>query len=169
MELEKEQRRLTLNWIAETTKVTWLLRGFGLTKIPMLYMCAPEVVQLDGEHCVVKIPLRRRTKNHENCMYIGALTVGADVAGGIISIYHMQDDWKKARFLFKDMTASYLKRAEGDVYFTCRDGVQLAALVEEAKKTGKRMNQKVSVIATVPDKLGDEPVATFTLTLSIKF
>ena len=168
MELE-EKRNIVLNWIAETTKVTWLLRGFGFTKIPMLYMCAPEVVELDEEHCVVKIPLRRRTRNHEQCMYIGALTVGADVAGGIIALYHMQDDWKKARFLFKDMTASYLKRAEGDVYFTCHDGEQLAATVEEARQTGKRMNQKVSVVATVPDKLKDQPVATFELTFSVKF
>jgi acyl-coenzyme A thioesterase PaaI-like protein len=157
-----------LSWIEETTKFTWLLRIFGFSKIPMLYMCSPQIVKIDDEHCVVKIPLKRRTKNHENCMYIGALTVGADIAGGLISMYHMKEDRKNARFLFKDMTASYLKRAEGDVYFTCRNGLELAKMVQKAKESGERINQKVSVVATVPDKLGDEPVATFTLTLSVK-
>ena len=158
-----------MSWIAETTKVTWMIRSFGLAKIPMLFMCAPTVLELDDEHCVVKIPLTRRTKNHEQCMYIAALTVGADIAGGLLSIHHMKEDRDNARFLFKEMNARYLKRAEGDVHFTCLDGAALAEMVELAKSTGERQNQPVKVIATVPSKLGAEPVAEFTLTLSVKF
>ena len=157
-----------MKWIADTTKVTWLLRGFGWSKIPMLYMCTPKVLELSDERCVVKIPLNRRTRNHEKCMYIAALTVGADVAGGILAIHHMKEHRKNARFLFKDMTASYLKRAEGDVHFTCSDGLDLAHMVQTAQKTGDRVNQKVVVTATAPDKLGQEPVASFILTLSVK-
>ena len=157
-----------MNWIAENTKINWLLSVFGFAKIPMLFMCRPKILALNNEHCVVKIPLRRRTKNHENCMYIAALTVGADIAGGLLSIYHMKDDRKRARFLFKDCNAQYLKRAEGDVLFTCKDGPILAEMVDRAKQTGERQNQPVSVVATVPSKLGDTPVAVFTLTLSVK-
>ena len=134
----------------------------------MLYMCSPQVLELDEERCVVKIPLNRRTRNHEHCMYIAALTVGADIAGGILSIHHMKDHRKNARFLFKDMQASYLKRAEGDVHFTCSDGLVLSQMVQEALQSGERLNQKVTVTATVPEKLGEEPVATFALTLSVK-
>ena len=79
----------------------------------------------------------------------------------------MKEDRNRARFLFKDFTAQYLKRAEGDVYFTCSDGALLAEMVELAQKSGERHNQSVTVVATVPSKFGTEPVATFSLTSSI--
>jgi hypothetical protein len=40
--------------------------------------------------------------------------------------------------------------------------------VNETITTGERVNLPVKVIATVPDKFGDEPVAEFTITLSLK-
>ena len=141
---------------------------FGMAKIPLLYICRPKVLTLDDEKCVVKIPLTRRTKNHENCMYIAALTVGADIAGGLIAIQKVRESGRKARFLFKDFNAKYLKRAEGDVLFTCTDGRELSKLVDLARQTGERQNQEVRVIATVPEKFGSQPVAEFRLTLSIK-
>ncbi|MEC8277831.1 MAG: DUF4442 domain-containing protein [Myxococcota bacterium] len=157
-----------MSWLSDTAKVNWLLWGFGLAKIPMLYMCRPKVLALDDDHCEVKIPLNRRTKNHENCMYIAALTVGADIAGGLIAIHHMKDDRKNARFLFKSMTAVYLKRAEGDVHFRCLDGQALAELVRRARASGERITVPVTVVATVPDKFGNEPVARFELEFSAK-
>ena len=157
-----------MSWLSDTAKVNWLLWGFGLVKIPMLYMCRPKVLALDDDHCEIKIPLNRRTKNHENCMYIGALTVGADIAGGLIAIHHMKGDRKNARFLFKSMRAEYLKRAEGDVHFSCHDGQKLAALVIQARESGLRTTEPVTVIATVPSLLGAEPVARFELEFSAK-
>ncbi len=41
-------------------------------------------------------------------------------------------------------------------------------LVKEAVETGERVNTTVHVTATVPSRLGDEPVARFELTLSLK-
>ncbi len=43
---------------------------------------SPKIIAIDSKHVEVRIPLRRRTKNHLNSMYFGALAVGADVAGG---------------------------------------------------------------------------------------
>ena len=157
-----------MSWFSDTAKVNWLLWGFGLAKIPMLYMCRPKVLELDDQRCEIKIPLNRRTKNHEDCMYIGALTVGADIAGGLIAIHHMKGDRKHARFLFKSMTAEYLKRAEGDVHFCCNDGDKLADLVRRARESGERITEPVVVLATVPSKFGDEPVAKFVLEFSAK-
>jgi hypothetical protein len=154
--------------LSATTKINLALTMFGLVKIPILFSCRPKVIELNDDRCVVKIPLNRRTKNHENCMYIAALTVGADIAGGLIAINLVRESGRNARFLFKDFNAKYLKRAEGDVYFTCNDGPLLRQLVENASKTGIRQNQEVKVVATVPDKFGEQPVAEFKLTLSIK-
>ena len=38
----------------------------------------------------------------------------------------------------------------------------------EADRTGERVTLPVEIVATVPDRHGDEPVARFTLGLSVK-
>ena len=149
-------------------KSTMLIRMLGITKIPMIWFCKPSVVEIDEDHCVLKIKLKRKTKNHVNSMYIGALTVGADLAGGILALELVNKSGRKMNPVFKDMQANYLKRAEGDVYFTCTEGDKIKDMVQKAVDTSERINQPVNITATVPDKLGDEPVAEFVLTLSLK-
>jgi len=147
---------------------TIYLRAFSALKIPMIAYLRPSVVEMDDDHCVVRIPLGRRTRNHLRTMYFGALCAGADCAGGIIAMRQINRRGGKVKFLFKDFSADFLKRAEGDVLFTCVQGRKLIDLVERAEAADERVEDTVDVVATVPDKLGDEPVARFQLTISLK-
>lgn len=149
-------------------KNTWLLRLFGLTRIPMLWFLRPTVEEVTADKCVVRIPLRRASRNHLRSMYFGALCAGADCAGGLIAMNLIEESGEPVAFVFKDFKADFMKRAEGDVFFTCHDGANLKALVEQAISSGEREEATVSVVATVPAKLGDEPVAKFELTISLK-
>jgi len=74
----------------------------------------------------------------------------------------------KVAFLFKDFHADFFKRAEGAVVFTCHDGEKLGRLLMKAEDSGEREEDTVQVTATVPEKLGDEPVAEFRLTITMK-
>jgi len=134
----------------------------------MLFFISPSVVEMTDEKCVIKVPLTRRTKNHLNSMYFGALAAGADCAGGLMAMRLIQSKGKGVALIFKNFQAEFLKRAEGDVLFTCEDGIEIAELVRKAIETGERVEMPVHVVATVPSKLGDEPVAKFVLTLSLK-
>lgn len=155
--------------IPKALKDTLFLRGFGLMKIPMLFFISPSVVELSETRCVVKVPLSRRTMNHLRSMYFGALAAGADCAGGLIAMRLIQSEGEgKVSLIFKDFHAEFLKRAEGDVFFTCEQGEEIQELVRKAIETGERENLAVRVTATVPSRLGDEPVARFVLTLSLK-
>jgi hypothetical protein len=101
-------------------------------------------------------------------MFFGALSIGADVAGGLIVMNLIRSRRSRVAFLFKDFQADFLKRAEGAVVFTCNDGQKLAALLDKAEASGEREEDTVLVTATVPDKFGDDPVAEFRLTISMK-
>jgi acyl-coenzyme A thioesterase PaaI-like protein len=147
---------------------TLFLRFFTFMKIPLLYYVRPVIEELDDEKCVVRIPLRRRTRNHLNAMYFGVLAAGADCAGGFMAMRLIQKDGGRVSLLFKDFKADFLKRAEGDVLFTCSGGEAIRRAVEEAMRTSERMNHPVHVTATVPSRFGSEPVAEFELTLSLK-
>ena len=101
-------------------------------------------------------------------MYFGVLAAGADVAGGLIAMRLIQEEGNLVSLVFKDFQASFLKRAEGDVHFICEDGEAIRKLVQKATESGERENMPVHVVATVPSQSGPEPVAEFTLTLSLK-
>jgi len=147
---------------------TFKLRTFGFLKIPLIFYVSPCIEEFNHERIVVRIPLKRYTRNHLKSMYFGVLATGADCAGGIMAMRLIQESGQNVSLLFKEFKAQFLKRAEGDVFFTCEDGSAIRALVNKALTSDDRVNLTVHVTATVPSLLGSEPVALFELTLSLK-
>ena len=154
--------------ISEKTKATLLLRLFGQLKIPLISYVRPSVVAIDEKKIVVKVPLRRRTKNHLNSIYFGTLCIGADCTGGLLAMKFIEARPERISLVFKDFKAEFLKRAEDDTFFICDQGREISALVERASRSSERQEMEVSIRATVPSKFGDEAVAEFTMTLSLK-
>jgi Domain of unknown function (DUF4442) len=148
---------------------TLAVRLWSLRNVFLLWFVKPSILEINERRCVVKIPLNWRTRRHDiHAMYLGVLCMGADVASGLIAFDQMQKRKLALSFVFKDMKAEFLKRAEGDVHFINDDGAVVQELIERALATGERQNAAVHVTATVPKKLGDEPVAKFEMTLSLK-
>ncbi len=157
-----------LNLIPVNTRETIMLRLFGRFQVRGIGFISPTVIESTPERMAIRVPLNRKTKNHLNGMYFGCLAAGADCAGGLIAYKTIQERKAKVQLIFKDFQAEFLKRAEGDVVFSCDQGRELRAAVDETIRTGERVNPVVHVIATVPSKFGNEPVAKFKLTLSLK-
>ena len=141
----------------------------GLFKIRMLGFVNAKLVEYTDEKTVVKIPLNRKTRNHLGSVYFGALAVGADVTGAWIAFDYLDRTKKNVSIVFKDLQAEFLKRADGDVHFTCLDGPDVLASFKQTILDGERKNIPLTVTATVPSKYGEEPVATFVMTLSMRY
>jgi len=157
-----------MRFISQKFKMTMFIRFFGLTKVPMILYCKPTVLHIDSDSVTVKIPLLRRTKNHVGSMYLGALSVGADITSAMLALDIIKSSKKKIIPIFKDFHADFLKRAEGDVHFKCNDGIKIKELISKVISTGNRHSMPINVTAYVPEKNGDNPVANFILTLSLK-
>jgi len=157
-----------LKIIPENVQATVLLRYFGFLKIPLLFFVRPYVIELTDKRVVVRIPLRRRTRNHLRSMYFGALAIGADCAAGLLAMKLIRNSSKNVSLIFKSIEAEFLKRAESDVYFICDQGREISELVAAAITSMERVELPVKVTAKIPDKFGEEPVARFTLVLSLK-
>ena len=135
---------------SKLAKANLYLKVFGLTKIPLLWFCRPKIICMSKELVEIKIPLRRRTKNHLNSMYFGALSVGADITCGFLAMKLISKSQSRISLIFKDFKADFLKRAEGDVHFKCNEGLEISQLVEETIKSGHRENMVVHIDALVP-------------------
>ena len=106
-----------MNFI-EKVKATAQIRLYAFLYIPLLWWVRPTLVENSEKNTILKIPLCRRTKNHLGVMYFGALAMGAEAAVAIRAIKVIQTSRRKVDFIFKDFHADFLKRAEGDVFFT---------------------------------------------------
>jgi hypothetical protein len=143
----------------------WKMFLLGFFKIPILHYVRPRLIEINDEKVVLKVTLRRRTKNHLNSMYFGALAVGADIAGGLQAFYFAERYGKKISFAFKSSTAQFLKRAETDTFFESNQGAVIVAALKKSMETGERVNDIVSVIAK---NSNGEIVATFEMGISLK-
>lgn len=137
-------------------------------KVALIGYLKPRLVKLDEKEIVIRLPLRRRSRNHLNSMYFGALSVGADLAGGLHGFYHAELAQCKVALVFKSFHAQFLRRPESDVYFVCSEGEQIKAMIQEANTTKERVTKPVHIDAYTdyPDKTNK--VAEFILELSVK-
>ncbi|MEE8409329.1 MAG: DUF4442 domain-containing protein [Myxococcota bacterium] len=145
-----------------------IVRAFGLTKIPILGFIGPKVVELDDERCVIRIPLNWRTRNHLRVMYIGVLTAGADLAGGLMAMEVIFGLPQRVDLLFKDFKADFVRRAGHDVYFAVEQGAEIRSAVDRTIETGERQNVSVNVTCYCEAPGGREVVANVVLTLTMK-
>ena len=130
-----------MNYFFESMK----LRMITWWQIPVICYCRPQIIHLDDEYCKLRIPLNWRTRNHVQSMYIGVFTVGADLTGGLLTLRSIQKRKRKVVLIFKDFNANFFKRAEKDVIFICRDGVEIDHAVQQAVDKGERINLPIKI------------------------
>ncbi|MBL4594467.1 MAG: DUF4442 domain-containing protein [Flavobacteriales bacterium] len=146
-------------------KMKWQVFLLGKFKIPLLGYTGLKLVEISDTTSIVKIRLKRRTKNHLNSMYFGALAIGADVAGGVHAFYFAQKHNKKVSFAFKGMSCEFIKRAESDCTFISKDGKKVEDAILKSIATGDRVNETTHVKVFDAEK---ELVATFEMIVSVK-
>jgi len=143
----------------------WKLFFLGLIKIPVIGFVRPKLMYVDDDSMEVKIRLSRRTKNHLNSMYFGALTVGADVAVGIHAFYFTEQLGSKVSLAFKGIKGEFHKRAESHVTFKSLQGKLIRKALADSKKKEERINVPIEVTAVDEN---NEVVATFEMLLSLR-
>lgn len=155
--------------LVERLKQTAFIRVYTFMKIPLIWWIRPSIIEMGKQRTELKIPLNRRTKNHLNSMYFGALAIGAELVIAAKAVHAIHNSRKKVDFVFKDFKGQFLKRAEGDVHFICEQGEMVEALIAKTIATGEREEMVYTSYAVVPGKDPQEKVASFELTLSVKY
>lgn len=150
------------------TRFKFFMWYFGCFKVPLIGHLKPQLITLTEQDIVIKLPLSRRSKNHLNSMYFGALAVGADLAGGLHGFYLAKLAGVNVSLAFKSFQAQFLKRPESDVYFVCTMGDVVKGMLNESQNTKQRVNKPVQITAYTHYLRQPEEVASFILELSLK-
>lgn len=131
----------------------------------MIGFVNPKILEINTKKACLKIKLRRRTRNHLQSMYFGALCVGFDLAAGMLVLYLAELNRYKISFAFKSVKIDFIKRPYSDVVFDCNEGLQIQELLIEAEKSRKRLNKQLQVNSY---NLEGELVATCIIEASVK-
>ena len=137
-------------------------------KVAMIGYLKPRLIKVDEKEIVICLPLKRRSRNHLNSMYFGALSVGADLAGGLHGFYHADLAQAKVALVFKSFQAQFLRRPESDVYFVCTEGDIVKSMIEETKMTKERVSKPIHIHAYTDYPGLTNKVCEFILELSVK-
>ncbi len=151
-------------------KQTLFLRTYAFFKIPLLFSIRPSVVESDHQKTIIRVKLRRYTKNHLGSMYFGAIAMGAELVVALKAVLLIYEMKKRIDFVFKDFQIDFQKRAEGDVYFSCEEGEQVEILVKKCLESGDRETGTFTGRAYCKNSQGQEEIVSqFKITLSVKY
>ena len=75
-----------MRFISQKMRANIFVKVLAFTKIPLMFFCRPKIIKINDEQVIVKIPFKRKVKNHVNSMYFGVLSIGADVTGAMIAM-----------------------------------------------------------------------------------
>ncbi len=98
-------------------KKNLLLRALSSRRVPLLFLCSPQIVELSENESVVKIPLQFTTKNHVGSMYFGALAMGAELSVALPVVFAVFEQRQPFNFLFTQFNCEFIKKAKEDIYF----------------------------------------------------
>jgi hypothetical protein len=150
----------------EALKMTAVVNGISLLKLPLLAFISPRVVKCGDEQSITQVGLNFRTRNHLGVMYFGALAMGAELSIAVKAVQEIQRSGKKIDFLFKNFKADFSKRADGDVQFICDDAGKVAQLIRDASVSADRIEGTYKGHALVVGS--PVPIMTYELTLTVK-
>jgi hypothetical protein len=151
--------------LASRMRNPWLLRAFMLAKLPLALIAGLRVRELTRGRCVVTVPYGWRTTNPFRSTYFAALSMAAEMSTGAPGMMAVELAPQPVALLIVGLEASFEKKATALTTFTCEDGEQAFAAVEETLRTGEPAVARLETVGRMPD---GTVVARFVFTWSFK-
>lgn len=141
-------------------------RSLMFFQIPLIWFSGIKVNEFDRNSCSVKLPFTRRTQNPFRSVYFAAQCMAAELSTGLILMAETIETGKKCSMLVTDMKATFIKKADSTVYFTCAP----KDIILNAIQTSIEKNEPVKFILSSEGKMKDGTVvANFEFEWSLKF
>ena len=140
--------------------------GFFLaTKLPSAFFVGLKLQFIQQDACTIKVKHTWRSKNPFHSMYFAAQAMAAEMSTGLLAFGHIYHRNPNVSMLVVKMEVNYIKKATGNIFFTCKDGVAIQNTINEAIQTGEG---KTLTCHSIGKNEANEIVAEFVFTWSFK-
>ncbi len=113
------------------SNINWFL----LMKLPSAFLCRVRVHEVNDKICVVKIRETWINKNPFNSIYFAVQAMAAELSTGVLVMKELQKSGHNISMLVTNCKMDFLKKAKGDISFTCSEGEEVAAAISAAITT----------------------------------
>jgi Domain of unknown function (DUF4442) len=134
-------------------------------KLPAAFFSGVKVKEITEEKCITYVSLKWLTQNPFRSIYFASLAMAAEMSTGMLALSNTYEHTPTVSMLVIKMEASYFKKAVEKIYFTCEQGKEITAIINDSIETG----ESKSIIAKSAGKnIAGELVAEFLFTWSFK-
>lgn len=112
------------------------MQFYLLQKLPLAFFAGIKVKYCDGDKSVVALPFTWRSQNPFRSVYFAAQIAAAELSTGVLFLAGIYPH-KDISMLVIRSQAEFLKKADGDILFTCKDGNYINQLINEAISSGE--------------------------------
>ena len=138
---------------------------FMFWKLPSAFFCGVRLRQIDAQKAVVSVPFKWLSQNPFKSIYFACQAMAAEMSTGVLGLGHTDGRNPKVSMLVIGLQGQYFKKATERIYFTCEEGMVVAAAIDKAIATGE--GQTVAMKSIGRTKAG-EVVSEFVITWSFK-
>ena len=138
---------------------------FMMKSLPAAWFAGLRIEKLTATEASISVRYKWFNKNPFNSIYVGVLSMPSEVSTGILGMGALYKRTPAVSMLVVNSRANYIKKAVGKIVFTCGDGDEINAAVDEAIRTGEGVT--VECYSAGVDEAGDV-VAEFWFTWSFK-
>ncbi len=113
------------------------LNTFLMLKLPSAWLTGVRVKELTAEKCVTGVKHRWINQNPFNSLYFAVQAMAAELSTGALVMQSIQKSQKKVSMLVAQNNSKFVKKAKGNIRFSCEDGAKATAAIEKTIATGE--------------------------------
>ncbi len=118
-------------------------------KLPAAWFMGLRVQHCDLERCEVALPFRWRSQNPFRSIYFAAECAAAEMSTGLLAMAHIQEAGPTS-MLVTHIEATFYKKADQKLVFTCTEGRQLQEVIQKTKETGQPHTFQATSVGLLP-------------------
>lgn len=153
------------NKLLDIANSNFRFRIFLLSKLPAAFFSGIKIKEINKEKCITSVPFTWLTQNPFRSTYFASLAMAAEMSTGVLALINSYKKSPPISMLVTKMEANYFKKAKGVTFFTCTQGSEIAAAINE---TATCQEGKTVIVKSTGINKNSELVAEFVFTWSFK-
>ncbi|MCC7467095.1 MAG: DUF4442 domain-containing protein [Saprospiraceae bacterium] len=127
----------------------WIMQFYMFWKLPAAWFMGLSVRHCDLDRCEVVLPFRWRSQNPFRSIYFAAECAAAEMSTGLLAMAHIQEAGPMS-MLVTNIEASFYKKADQKLVFTCTEGKLLKGVIQKTLETGQPQTYQATSEGVLP-------------------
>jgi hypothetical protein len=113
------------------------LNAFLFFKLPSAFWCGVRLKEITPNSCSATVRENWINKNPFNSIYFAVLAMGAELTTGALVLNEIRNSKRSISMLVLNSKASFFKKANGTIHFTCNNVENIATTIQKTIATGE--------------------------------